>query len=175
VYGIVKQNEGAVHAYSTPGTGTMFRIYLHRIRAEVPEPVRIPAEIPQSGAETVLIVEDEEQILKLAKMILESRGYTVLTAETPGDACLLCERHAGDIHLLLSDVVMPTMNGKELQMHIETLRPGIRTLFMSGYTSDIIANRGISDQGANFLPKPFTIEMLVERVRLVLDLPSAGA
>jgi len=169
LYGIVRQNEGMIHVYSEPGMGTTFRIYFPRIRAEKYEPVEKPHETPLTGNETVLIVEDEEQIRTLARTVLEQYGYKVLSAATPEDACLLCEKNAGDIHLLLSDVVMPGMNGKELRARIEAIKPGIRTLFMSGYTSDVIAHRGVIDLGIDFIAKPFTLTSLAGKVRAVLD------
>lgn len=122
-----------------------------------------------AGSETVLLVEDDEQILELAETILEEHGYTVLASQTAEDACLICEKYPGDIHLLVTDVVMPKMNGRELQERISGLRPGIRTLYMSGYTADIIARRGVIDEGINFIGKPFSLQSLVEKVREVLN------
>jgi DNA-binding NtrC family response regulator len=117
----------------------------------------------------VLIVEDEEQILLLSRRILEQFGYRVLTASTPEDAFRLAEEQEGDIHLLLTDVILPEMNGKELKERIEAVRPGIKTLFMSGYTADAIARRGILEKGVDFLQKPFTLMSLARKVRQVLD------
>jgi len=117
----------------------------------------------------VLLVEDEEQILSLATRILEDQGYRVLSARSPEEACRLAERPDGKIDLLLTDVVMPGMNGKELRGRIAALRPGIKTLFMSGYTADAIAHRGVLDEGVAFVQKPFTIRSLAEMVRKVLD------
>jgi len=117
----------------------------------------------------VLIVEDEEQILLLSRRILEQFGYRVLTAGTPGDAFRMVEKQEGDIHLLLTDVILPEMNGKELKERIEAVRPGIKTLFMSGYTANAIARRGILEKGVAFLQKPFSLASLARKVRQVLD------
>jgi len=169
VYGIVKQNDGFINVYSEPGAGSTFRIYFPRVREEIgiadeSEPEGLP-----SGDETVLLVEDEEQILLLAAEILENQGYRVLPAASPEAACGLADAHDGEIHLLLTDVIMPGMNGRELQRMIERRNPGIRTLFISGYTEDAVVHRGILDPGVSFLPKPFTMRQLVEKVRSVLD------
>ena len=169
VYGIVKQNNGFINAYSEPGMGSSFRIYFPRVRAEAEEPVEAAPKTLPSGTETVLLVEDEEQILSLATRILEIQGYRVLPAGSPAEACLLAERHEGEIQLLLTDVIMPGMNGRELQRRIERSKPGIRTLFMSGYTEDAVVHRGILDKGVFFVPKPFTVRLLAEKVRSVLD------
>jgi len=169
VYGIVRQNEGMIQVDSAPGTGTTFSIFFPRNQSCAVEQAEKRYELPLVGGETVLIVEDEEQILDLARTILEQYGYNVLSAKAPGDACLICEKNVGNIHLLLTDVVMPTMNGKELQARIERIKPGIRTLFMSGYPADIIAHRGVIEEGIDFIPKPFTMLSLVEKVRAVLD------
>jgi PAS domain S-box-containing protein len=171
VYGIVKQNEGAIHVESEPGKGTLFRVYFPRFLAEVVEMDEVPGEARVGGRETVLVVEDEGHILELARAILEEYGYRVLTTSSPEDACRICAEYDGHIHLLLSDVVMPAMNGKDLKERVEVIKPGIRTLFMSGYTSDIIAHRGVIDHGVNFIRKPFTLRSLVETVRAVLDTP----
>jgi len=169
VYGIVKQNGGIINVYSEPGMGTTFRIYFPRVGEEAKEEVEPEKKSAPAGTETVLVVEDEEQILSLAVRILEGQGYRVLSARSPEDACRLAERHDGKIDLLLTDVVMPGMNGKELQARIAALRPGIKTLFMSGYTADAIAHRGVLDEGVVFVQKPFTIRSLATKVRAALD------
>ena len=169
VYGIVKQNEGGIKVLSEPGRGTSFNILFPRHRDREAQRVGRGRERPLTGTETVLIVEDEEQILNLARTVLQNYGYRVLTAATPEQACQSCAACAGGVDLLLTDVVMPAMNGKELQQRIEKIRPGIRTLFMSGYADDVIAHRGVVDQGVQFLAKPFTVRALVEKVRAVLD------
>ncbi len=103
------------------------------------------------------------------KLILERRGYKVITANTPGEAMRLVEHYDGDIHLLISDVVMPEMNGRELAARLTPMKPGMKCLFMSGYTADVIAHHGVLEEGVNFLEKPFSVETLVEKVREVLD------
>jgi two-component system cell cycle sensor histidine kinase/response regulator CckA len=168
VYGIVKQNGGVINAASEPGIGTTFRIFLPRSREEA-EGVQPSGDAPPGGTETVLLVEDEEQVLSLAVRILEGQGYRVLPADSPEEACRIAERHDGRIDLLLTDVVMPAMNGKELQGRIAALRPGVRALFMSGYTADAIAHRGVLDGGVALVQKPFTVRSLAEKVRSVLD------
>ncbi len=170
VYGIVKQNEGFVYVASEPGQGTTFKIYLPRFEAETP---RIASEQmagkPPTGTETVLLVEDDEAILNLSKMILENLGYTVLAAKAPGQAMHLVEDHPGDIHLLITDVVMPEMNGRELAERLGAIRPNVKCLYMSGYTADLIAHRGILDEGVNFIQKPFGSNDFAARVRQALD------
>jgi two-component system cell cycle sensor histidine kinase/response regulator CckA len=121
------------------------------------------------GSETLLLVEDERAVLEVVRTTLENRGYRVLATPTPRDACLLAEQHEGPIHLLLTDVLMPSMNGRELQVQILARRPNIKTLFMSGYTRDIILSRDLLDQGTNFLQKPFRILDLAKKVREALD------
>ncbi len=168
VYGIVKQNGGLINVYSEPGRGTTFKIYLPRWTGEgQPAPPTREALGPR-GSETVLIAEDEEAILRLAERILASHGYRVLTAAAPGDALRLAERYDEPIHLLLTDVVMPAMNGRELCERIRTSRAELRVLYMSGYTADVIANRGIVEDGVAFLQKPFTITGLLAAIRRTL-------
>jgi PAS domain S-box-containing protein len=170
VYGIVKQNDGFVYVASEPGKGTTFKIYLPRFEAET---VHVPSEEitvkRPTGTETILLVEDDEAILNLGKMILENLGYTVLAAGTPVDAIHLVEKHSGDIHLLITDVVMPEMNGRELAEQLSAIRPNLECLYMSGYTADVIAHRGILDEGVGFIQKPFLSEDLAAKVRQVLD------
>jgi PAS domain S-box-containing protein len=157
VYGSVRQNNGFINVYSEPGKGTTFRIYLRRHTNPVidPLPARV-AEIPVGRGETVMVVEDEPSILKLTKMILEILGYRALSAGTPGEAIKLAEEHDGEIHLLITDVVMPEMNGRELAERLQSITPGIKILFMSGYTATVIAHRGVLDEGMNFIKKPFS-------------------
>ena len=122
-----------------------------------------------SGTETVLMVEDEGSILRMGKTMLERLGYTVLAARRPDDAIAIAEQHKGPIHLLVTDVVMPKMNGKELRAQIEKHIPKIKVLYMSGYTANVIVQRGIVQDGINFLQKPFTVNSLASKVREVLD------
>jgi nitrogen-specific signal transduction histidine kinase len=171
VYGIVKQNDGVIDVRSEPGQGTTFRIYLPRYRGreeEEEKEERTEGGAP-GGSETVLLVEDEEAILALIRRYLESQGYTVLVGRTPGEALDVVESHPGEIDLLLSDVVMPRMNGKQLEERLRQRQPGLRTLFMSGYTADVIARRGVLEEGVEFIQKPFTMTDLSHRVREVLD------
>ena len=170
VYGIVRQNRGSVTIYSEPGLGTTFKIYLprHVDKAELLDST-VPASPDARGHETVLLVEDEESILILGRRMLEELGYRVLTAWTPGEAIALAEEHAGEIHLLMTDVVMPEMNGRDLARKLLSLYPDLKRLFMSGYTADVIAHRGVLDEGVHFLQKPFTMAGLAVRVRQALD------
>jgi len=170
VYGIVKQNDGFIYVASEPGKGTTFKIYLPRCEAET---AHVPSEQvagkPPTGTETILLVEDDEAILDLSKMILENLGYTVLAAHTTRHATDLVEDHPGDIHLLITDVVMPEMNGRELAEKLRAIRPNLKCLYMSGYTANVIAHRGILDEGLNFIQKPFGSDDLAAKVRQVLD------
>jgi CheY-like chemotaxis protein len=169
VFGIVKQNNGYVHVDSEPGQGTIFKIYFPRHYGEIETPLIVESEIPLIGTETVLIVEDEEELLQLACSALEGYQYSVLSAKSPVEALTFCELYDKKIDLLITDVIMPGMNGKELKERIETLHPEIKTLFMSGYAADIVANRGILDDGIQFLPKPFTPLLLARKVRVLLN------
>ncbi len=168
-YGIVKQNEGFISVYSEPNQGTTFKIYLPRTSEDIQEKPGLPTEPVAKGNETVLMVEDEESLLRLGRRILEEFGYTVLATRMPAKALAIAERHEGPIHLLVTDVVMPEMNGKELMGRIEKIKPQIKVLFMSGYTGNVIANRGILEDEVNFLPKPFSVNSLAAKVRKVLD------
>jgi PAS domain S-box-containing protein len=170
VYGIVKQNDGFIHVASEPEKGTTFKIYLPRFEAETAQvPSDEAAGKCPTGTETILLVEDDEAILDLGKMILDNLGYTVLGARTPADAINLVKVHPEDIHLLITDVVMPEMHGRELAEKLSAIRPDLKCLYMSGYTSDVIAHRGILDEGLNFIQKPFGKDDLAVRVRQVLD------
>jgi two-component system cell cycle sensor histidine kinase/response regulator CckA len=170
VHGIVKQNDGFINVYSEPGQGTTFKIYFPRHNAELAVSLKeSEAEISPGKGETVLIVEDEKAILDLGKRFLEDSGYTVLTARTPREAIRLVEEHIGDIHLLLTDVVMPEMNGQELAEQLVSINPNLECLFMSGYTANVIAHRGILEEGVHFIHKPFSMKDLIGKVRKVLD------
>ncbi|MFA5903603.1 MAG: response regulator, partial [Desulfobacula sp.] len=170
VYGIVKQNNGFINVYSEPGKGTTFKIYLPRHAGNAEETrSEITEKIPLASGETVLIVEDEASILKLGKRILEGLGYTVLEAETPDRAMELTQNHTGRIHILLTDVVMPEMNGRDLANRLQTLYPDLKVLFMSGYTADVIAHRGVLDAGVHFIQKPFSNKDLAIKIREALD------
>ena len=170
VYGIVKQNGGFINMYSEPGSGTTAKLYFRRYLGKPESEVEgTPAAAPAGGRETILLVEDEDQVRELAVLALEPLGYTVLAARGQQEALAFCDSHQGDIHLLLSDVVLPGLNGKELQARISERKPGIKVLFMSGYTANAIAHRGVLDKGVQFLQKPFSLEALVRKVREVLD------
>lgn len=170
VYGIVKQNNGFINVYSEPGQGTTLKVYIPmHVGGEEASRIAVGEKGPAGGTETILLAEDEEQLRRLVKTILERSGYTVIDAAGPGEAIVACEKHSSDIHLLLTDVVMPAMNGSELEHRIRNLRPNIKALFMSGYTSNAIAHHGVLDRGVHFLQKPFTREMLLKKVRKVLD------
>lgn len=174
VYGIVRQNDGFINIYSELAQGTTFKIYFPRYKVEpAEEHVESAAEIPLGGNETVLIVEDEEAILDLGKRILEDFGYTVLIAKTPEEAIRLVKENAGDIHLLITDVVMPEMNGRALAERLTAIVPDLKYLYMSGYTADVIAHRGILEEGVHFIQKPFSKKDLAVKVRKVLDQKSA--
>ncbi|SPJ14161.1 Histidine kinase,Response regulator receiver domain protein,histidine kinase,GAF domain-containing protein (fragment) [Syntrophobacter sp. SbD2] len=150
--------------------GTTFKIYLPRFEAETAQvPSGEAAGKRPTGTETILLVEDDEAILNLGKMILEELGYTVLAAPAPRHAIHLVEDHPADIHLLITDVVMPEMNGRELAEQLSANRPDLKCLYMSGYTADVIANSGILDEGVNLIQKPFGRNELAASVRQVLD------
>lgn len=165
VYGIVKQNNGFINVYSEPGKGTTFRIYLPRYADQAVVTQREKAaEIPLSRGETVLVVEDEAANLQMDKIMLERLGYRVLAAGTPDEAIGLAEKHSSEIHLLVTDVVMPEMNGWDLAERLQSLYPSMKILFMSGYTANVIAHR-VLDVGVNFIQKPFSMKDLAVKVR----------
>ena len=166
VYGIVKQNDGFVNVYSEPGHGTTFNIYLpvHLGVSRNIQAKTIP-EVNLGGTETILIVEDDAMVLKMGKSMLERLGYTVLTANAPAEAIQLAEANASRIHLVITDVVMPDMNGRDLAAQLCSLDSDCKILFMSGYTADVIAQRGILDEGVCFIHKPFSIKDLAVKVR----------
>ena len=169
VYGIAKQSGGHITVYSEPGHGAVFKLYLPRVE-EAPgtaEPAR-PTEITRRGSETVLLVEDDEPLRTLAREILSIQGYTVLDAISPSEALRLADAHPGPIHLLLTDVVMPQMNGRQVADHLLAARPGLKVLFMSGYTDAAIVEHGVLEPGTQFLQKPFTPDGLSRKVREAL-------
>lgn len=171
VYGIVKQNQGFINVYSELGEGTTFRIYIpaHKESKTKALPEKI-LPIPRSReGETILLVEDEPTILKMTTTMLERMGYTVLPANTPGQAINLAREYKGDIHLLMTDVVMPGMNGRDLADNLLSVYPNIKRLFMSGYTANVIAHHGILDEGVQFIQKPFSKKNLAIKIRLALD------
>jgi len=165
VYGILKQNNGFINVYSEPGKGATFKLYLPRKVGEGEIKEFDDSTVPPQGAgETILIVEDEKAIRDLTWKVLKNHGYNVLTAESPTRALQLAKKHSGVIHLLVTDVVMPEMNGRELTKKIKNIYPDIKILFMSGYTSNVIVHRGVLDDGVNFLQKPFSHNDLTMKV-----------
>jgi PAS domain S-box-containing protein len=169
VYGIVKQNSGFIHVYSEPSRGTSFRVYLPRFEGAMKIDESTVVEKPiVGGTETILIVEDEETILLTAKAILKHAGYSVLTASTPNDAIALAQKEHM-IKVLLTDVILPQMNGKELQNQIMNLIPDIKCILMSGYSANVISHQGIIEEGIEFLQKPFTRKILLDKIRTVID------
>ena len=176
VYGVVKQSGGHVTAYSEPGVGTTFKVYLPRVE-DAPEKVSGSPRQPSraGGTETILVVEDEEAVRRLVFRSLEAHGYKTLPVASAREALLLCEKRDVEIHLMLTDVVMPQLSGKELAQRAAALRPGMKVLFMSGYTDDAIVHHGVLDAGTPFLQKPFTPRSLAQKVREVLDAGESAA
>jgi CheY-like chemotaxis protein len=174
VYGIVKQSGGYIFAQSDPGCGTNFRIYLPR----VPDPAAVPGmdkhpQGPTGGSETVLLVEDEESVRELVRETLKARGYTVIEASDGISGMRVAEEYPGKIEILITDVVMPGMSGRELAKRITAARPDIKVLYLSGYTEDAIIHEGALEPGTAFLQKPFTLQVLARKVREVLRGDSA--
>ena len=169
VYGIVKQSGGYIWVYSEPGMGTTFKVYLSRTEEEI-KPLVPKIEVRAAGgSETILLVEDQPSLRELAQIMLEQDGYKVLPAESPAQALEIAEAHAGAIHLLLTDVVLPGMNGRVLAEQLAKVRPEVKVLFVSGYTENVIAHQGELDPGTHFLEKPFSHETLSGKLRAVLD------
>ncbi len=170
VYGIVKQSGGSVWAYSEPDRGTVVKVYLPVTEAEARAAAIAPAAVlPAAEGETILLVEDHRGVREVACAILEDAGYTVLAAGGPEEALWLCGTHAGPLHLLLTDVVMPSMGGRDLAAHVQERHPSVRVLYMSGYVDDDMLRQGKLERGAAFIDKPFTRAALTGKVRQVLD------
>lgn len=172
VYGVVKQNRGFINVYSQPGRGSTFKIYLPRHKGLAKQNItQKQVELASQGHETILLVEDESSILQMTTIMLEQLGYTVLAAITPGQAIELAERNTSQINLLITDVVMPEMNGKELSKKIIALHPNLKHLFVSGYTTNVIAHQGVLEEGVHFIQKPFHRNDLADKIREVLMKP----
>jgi DNA-binding response OmpR family regulator len=173
VYGIVKQSGGYIWVYSEPGKGTTFKIYLPRVAEVIESVAQVPVHTEpvnaEPGTETILLVEDEANLRYLARQFLEKQGYRVIEAADGAVAMQIAVAHEAVIHLLLTDVIMPGMNGRELAQRISEIRPNVKILYMSGYTENVIGRNGTLDAGIRLLQKPFTLRDLNSRVREVLD------
>jgi DNA-binding NtrC family response regulator len=169
VFGIIKQSGGHIGVESQVGVGTTFRVYLPLAEGEAEAPEEKPVASSLTGDETVLLTEDQDEVRAVAREVLRRYGYHVLEARNAGEALLTCERYSKQIHLLLTDVIMPQMSGRELAERLSSVRPEMRVLYMSGYPEGVIANDGIVDEKIAYLPKPWVPEVLARKVREVLD------
>ena len=176
IYGIVKQNNGFIWVYSEPGQGTTFKVYLPEVKkdADLEKKEQTPVDNP-GGSETVLIVEDNDLLRNFAQKALRGYGYRVMDAENGEDALSVCKEHDGQIDLMITDVVMPKMGGREAAERLRPLYPQMKVIYMSGYTDNAIVHHGVLEPGLNFLEKPFTPEGLARKAREVLDAESFGA
>jgi CheY-like chemotaxis protein len=170
VYGIVKQSGGHIWVYSEPGQGTTFKIYFPPSAEGLePEKPLLEPTVTLTGRETILVVEDDAALRELVSRALKKYGYKVLNAGTGGEALIICEKAMGPIHLVLTDVVMPQMSGRELAERLALSHPDLKVLYMSGYTQNAIVRHGVLDLGINFIQKPFKIIKLLQKVRGVID------
>jgi CheY-like chemotaxis protein len=176
VFGIIKQSGGDIRVYSEPGRGTTFKVYLPQVEGGIARSEERKHKFADlRGKETVLVVEDEEALLKLMKRALTSFGYNVLQASNGEEALDVCERHEGPIHIMLTDVVMPKMSGRELAELLGPRYPDMKVLYMSGYTDNAIVHHGMLEEGIEFIHKPFTADNIALRVREVLDTSGSGS
>jgi CheY-like chemotaxis protein len=176
VFGVVKQSGGHIRVYSEPGEGTTIQVYLPEAdRDSRPSVERDTEARGRRGSETILLVEDDVAVRSVTRTILERHGYSVLEAQSGGDALLICEQYRATIHLLLTDVVMPLIGGRELAGRLASLRPEMKVLYMSGYTDDAIVRHGVLGSEVRFLQKPITPETLTRKVREVIESKEAGA
>ena len=169
VYGIVKQNNGVISVYSERGHGTTFKIYLPRTMEEQKIQEELGAIPIPAGEGTILLVEDDPMVLDITRGMLKSLGYGVITAKTPLEALAIFKKQDRTIDLVITDVIMPSMSGKELTDTFITLSPDVKVLFMSGYTADAIAHHGVLERGVHFLQKPFSIRDLARTVKEVME------
>jgi signal transduction histidine kinase len=171
VFGIVRQCSGNVWVYSEPGGGTTFKVYFPKADRPVDDAAHVVEPVTLEGRETILLVEDQDEVRTVARQIMMRFGYHVLDARNAGEALLVCERHPRNIHLLLTDVVMPHVSGRELAQRLLQIRPEMRVLYMSGYSENAVVHQGIQDPSLEYLQKPILPELLARRIREVLDTP----
>jgi two-component system cell cycle sensor histidine kinase/response regulator CckA len=159
-----------INVYSEPGQGSTFKVYLPQYGIKIEsQSEEMSAQTAMGGHENILLVKDDPMILDMTTAMLELQGYRVLAAGTPGEAQRLAREHTGEIQLLLTDVVMPQMNGRDLAKYLQAIHPNLKCLFMSGYTANVIAHHGVLDEGVHFIPKPFSLANLAVKVRQALD------
>jgi CheY-like chemotaxis protein len=175
VFGIIQQARGHIWVYSEPGKGTTFKVHLPRTDSPETRKTRPPPPVSRRGTETILLVEDDQQLRTVTRGILTRLGYQVMDAAAGADALRMCKEHEGKIDLLLTDVVMPGMSGRQLADQVVLLRPDIRTLFMSGYTDETIVHHGVLEPGVYFLQKPITPDSLARKIREVARAKPASA
>jgi two-component system, cell cycle sensor histidine kinase and response regulator CckA len=174
VYGIVKDNGGHVALYSEPGRGTVFKLYFPAIGAAAEGPEAAPETMTIAGSETILLVEDEAALRLIVSELLQEQGYVVLEAKDGADALRISDKHAGRIDVLMTDVVMPNMSGRELVERISSQRPETKVIFVSGYTDDAVVRHGVLSADVAFLQKPFRLEAVAQKIRAVLDAEPRG-